>query len=156
MRFRKIINDPVYGFITIDEPLIFELISHPYYQRLRRIKQMALAYLVYPGAVHTRLHHSLGAYHLMCQALAELKSKGVEISNEEDLGAKIAILMHDIGHGPFSHALEKVLVENMNHEALSLVLMQQLNEEFKGALHTSIEIFTGSYPKKFLHQLISV
>ncbi len=155
MRFRKIINDPVYGFITIDEPLIFDLISHPYYQRLRRIKQMALAYLVYPGAVHTRLHHSLGAYHLMCEALDELKSKGIEITREEETGAKIGILMHDIGHGPYSHALEKVLVENLNHEELSLLLMNNLNEEFNGELKTAIEIFTGSYPKKFLHQLIS-
>jgi uncharacterized protein len=155
MPFRKIINDPVYGFITIDEPLIFDLISHPYYQRMRRIKQMALAYLVYPGAVHTRLHHSLGAYHLMCLALAELKSKGIDITPEEVTGAKIAILMHDIGHGPFSHALEKVLVENVNHETISLLLMKKLNEEFKGALTKSIEIFTGTYSKRFLHQLIS-
>jgi len=105
MPSRKIINDPVYGFITLDHPLVLSVISHPYYQRLRRVKQMALAHLVYPGAVHTRLHHSLGAYHLMCLAIAELKSKGVAITEEEELGAKIAILLHDIGHGPFSHAL---------------------------------------------------
>src|SRR5882762_6569290 len=107
---RKIINDPVYGFITIKDQLIFDIISHPYYQRLRRIHQMALAYLVYPGAVHTRLHHSLGAYHLICNALNELKSKGVEITAAEEQAAKIAILLHDVGHGPFSHALEHVLI----------------------------------------------
>ena len=154
-RFRKIINDPVYGFITIDNPLIFDIISHPWYQRLRRIKQMALAHLVYPGAVHTRLHHSLGAYHLMCNALAELKSKGIDITAEEDTGAKIAILLHDIGHGPFSHALESVLMENIHHEELSLLLMKQLNEQFGGQLGTAIDIFTNAYPKKFLHQLVS-
>ncbi|PWT98357.1 MAG: phosphohydrolase [Bacteroidetes bacterium] len=155
MRFRKIINDPVYGFITIDNPLIFQIISHPYYQRLRRIKQMALAHLVYPGAVHTRLHHSLGAYHLMCNALSELKAKGVDITFEEDEGAKIAILLHDIGHGPFSHALETVLFENIKHEELSLLIMEELNHQFKGALQIAIEIFKNIYPKKFLHQLVS-
>ncbi|MFT3703393.1 MAG: HD domain-containing protein [Agriterribacter sp.] len=155
MRFRKIINDPVYGFITINNPLIFEIISHPWYQRLRRIKQMALAHLVYPGAVHTRLHHSLGAYHLMCNALTELKSKGIEITEEEDTGAKIAILLHDIGHGPFSHALENVLLQNVHHEELSLLLMRQLNEQFRGQLDTAIDIFTNTHPKKFLHQLVS-
>ncbi|MBN8860912.1 MAG: HD domain-containing protein [Sphingobacteriales bacterium] len=154
-RFRKIINDPVYGFITIDNPLIFDIVSHPWYQRLRRIKQMALAHLVYPGAVHTRLHHSLGAYHLMCNALAELKSKGIDITAEENTGAKIAILLHDIGHGPFSHALESVLMENIHHEELSLLLMKQLNEQFRGQLETAIDIFTNAYPKKFLHQLVS-
>src|SRR6187401_596925 len=110
MAYRKIINDPVYGFITIDNELIFKIISHPYYQRLRRIHQMAFAHLVYPGAVHTRLHHSLGAYHLMCNALNELRNKGIEISPEEETGAKAAILLHDIGHGPYSHALEQILV----------------------------------------------
>ncbi|MBN8786055.1 MAG: HD domain-containing protein [Terrimonas sp.] len=155
MRFRKIINDPVYGFITIDKPLIFEIISHPWYQRLRRIKQMALAHLVYPGAVHTRLHHSLGAYHLMGNALTELKSKGIEINEEEETGAKIAILLHDIGHGPFSHALESVIMKDMHHEELSLLLMKQLNEQFRGQLETAIDIFTNAYPKKFLHQLVS-
>ena len=117
---RKIINDPVYGFITIDHPLILEIISHPVYQRLRNIHQMAFAHLVYPGAVHSRLHHSLGAYHLMKMALGELKSKGVEISPEEELGAQAAILLHDVGHGPFSHALEQELVRNVHHETLSL------------------------------------
>lgn len=155
MPFRKIINDPVYGFITINNPLIFEIISHPWYQRLRRIKQMALAHLVYPGAVHTRLHHSLGAYHLMCNALQVLKEKGTSISEAEDTGAKIAILLHDIGHGPFSHALESVLMENVHHEELSLLLMQELNRQMNGQLQTAIEIFTNTYPKKFLHQLVS-
>lgn len=155
MPFRKIINDPVYGFITIDDPLIFRIISHPFYQRLRRIKQMALAYMVYPGAVHTRLHHSLGAYHLMTLALAELGSKGIDITEEEKTSAKIAILLHDIGHGPFSHALEHVLIENMHHEELSLMLMKKLDKEFNGALKMAIDIFTHQYPKKFLHQLVS-
>lgn len=152
---RKIINDPVYGFITIDHPLILQIISHPVYQRLRNIHQMAFAYLVYPGAMHSRLHHSLGAYHLMCIALAELKSKGVEITDEEALGAKLAILLHDVGHGPFSHALENELIRNVHHETISLLLMQKLNNEFDGKLQTAIDIFTNKYPKKFLHQLVS-
>jgi len=152
---RKIINDPVYGFITIDHPLILQLISHPFYQRLRNINQMAFAHLVYPGAVHSRLHHSLGAYYLMCNALNELKGKGIEISSEEELGAKAAILLHDIGHGPFSHALERELISNMHHEQISLFLMQKLNDELNGQLKTAIEIFTGSHPKRFLFQLIS-
>lgn len=152
---RKIINDPVYGFITIDHPLILEIISHPVYQRLRNIHQMAFAHLVYPGAVHSRLHHSLGAYHLMKMALGELKSKGVEINAEEELGAQAAILLHDVGHGPFSHALEHELIRNVHHETLSLLLMRQLNEELKGKLDTAIAIFTNEHPKKFLHQLVS-
>jgi HD superfamily phosphohydrolase len=145
----------VYGFITIDDELIFKIIAHPYYQRLRRIHQMAMAHLVYPGAVHTRLHHSLGAYHLMYNALAELKSKGVEISRDEDQAAKIAILLHDIGHGPFSHALEHVLIEGMHHEEISLLIMKDLNQQFEGRLQMAINIFTNAHPKKFLHQLIS-
>ncbi len=156
---RKIINDPVHGFITINDPLIFEIISHPFYQRLRRIQQMALAQLVYPGAVHTRLHHSLGAYHLMCIAINELRDKGIEITSEEALAAKAAILLHDIGHGPYSHALEKVLLKGVSHEDLSLVIMHALNEEtnpnLKGHLTLAIKIFTNQYHKKFLHQLIS-
>lgn len=152
---RKIINDPVYGFITVDHPLILQIISHPWYQRLRNIHQMAFAHLVYPGAVHSRLHHSLGAYHLMCIALSELKGKGIEITPEEELGAKVAILLHDIGHGPFSHALENELIKDVNHEAISILLMQKLNEAFHGQLNTTIEIFTNKHPKKFLHQLVS-
>ena len=151
---RKIINDPVYGFITIDHPLILQIISHPYYQRLRNIHQMAFAHLVYPGAVHSRLHHSLGAYHLMCQALQELKGKGINIDPDEELGAKIAILLHDIGHGPYSHALEKELI-NVSHERISIMIMQVLNKEFKGQLDTALAIFTDKHPKKFLYQLVS-
>jgi hypothetical protein len=152
---RKIINDPVYGFITIDHPLILDIIAHPYYQRLRRIYQMAFAHLVYPGAVHSRLHHSLGAYHLMCSALNEIKSKGVEITAEEELGAKVAILLHDIGHGPYSHTLENELIKDVNHETISIMIMKWLNEEFKGQLKTAIDIFTNQYPKKFLYQLVT-
>lgn len=152
---RKIINDPVYGFITIDHPLISRIIKHPYYQRLRRIYQMALAHLVYPGAVHTRFHHSLGAYHLMCSAITELCSKGVEITDEEETAAKAAILLHDIGHGPFSHALENILIPGIHHETLSLHIMRLLNEEFNGELQMAIDIFTDRYPKRFLHQLVS-
>src|SRR5450631_984671 len=152
---QKIINDPVYGFITIDHPLILEVIRNPFYQRLRRIQQMGFANLVYPGAVHTRLHHSLGAYHLMCNALAELKRKEVDISPEEELGAKLAILLHDIGHGPFSHALEHVLVPGPDHEELSGMIMDKLNGAFGGGLDTAISIFQNRHPKRFLHQLIS-
>lgn len=152
---RKIINDPVYGFITIDHPLILDIISHPYYQRLRNIHQMAFAYLVYPGAVHSRLHHSLGAYHLMCNALTELKSKGIDITPDEELGAKIAILLHDVGHGPFSHALENELIPGVHHEDISLLIMGVLNEQFGGRLQTAIDIFTNRHPKRFLHQLVS-
>lgn len=152
---RKIINDPVYGFITIDDPLILQIISHPHYQRLRNIHQMAFAHMVYPGAMHSRLHHSLGAYHLMCNAISELKGKGVEITAEEERGAKVAILLHDIGHGPFSHALENELIPGVHHETISLLLIKKLNEEFNGRLQTAIDIFTDKYPKPFLHQLIS-
>src|SRR4029078_2823471 len=152
---RKIINDPVYGFITIDDPLVFEVISHPFVQRLRRIHQMAFAELVYPGAVHSRLHHALGAYHLMYNALTELKSKGVEISKEEEQGAKIAILLHDIGHGPYSHALERKLIKGVHHEDISSLILQLLNEQFSGKLAMAIDIFSGTYHKPFLHQLVS-
>jgi HD superfamily phosphohydrolase len=154
-RKRKIVNDPVYGFITIDHPLIFSLISHPYYQRLRRIHQMALAHLVYPGAMHTRFHHSMGAYHLMSCALSELRGKGVVITENEEVAAKMAILLHDIGHGPYSHALEHTLVEGVSHEEISQLLMQTLNREMNGALDLTLEIFNNRYPKKFLHQLVS-
>lgn len=154
-RKRKIVNDPVYGFITIDHPLVFALISHPYYQRLRRIHQMALAHLVYPGAMHTRFHHSMGAYHLMSCALHELRSKGVEITADEELAAKMAILLHDVGHGPYSHALENGIIEGVSHEEISQWLMEELNKEMKGALTLTIEIFNGRYHKSFLHQLVS-
>lgn len=155
MPFRKIINDPVFGFITIDDELIYKVISHPFYQRLRRIHQMAMAHLVYPGAVHTRLHHSLGAYHLMCNGLQELKSKGISISAEEEQAAKIAILLHDIGHGPYSHALEQTLIKGVSHERISLLLMKKMNEEFGGKMQMAIDIFTNLYPKKFFHQMLS-
>lgn len=154
-RKRKIVNDPVYGFITIDHPLIFKLISHPYYQRLRRIHQMALAQMVYPGAMHTRFHHSLGAYHLMSCALSELKGKGTDITHEEEIAAKMAILLHDVGHGPYSHALEHSIVEGVSHEEISRLLMEELNRQMDGALTLTIEIFNGIYHKKFLHQLVS-
>ncbi len=155
MAFRKIINDPVYGFITIDDELVYAIVSHSYYQRLRRIHQMAMAQLVYPGAVHTRLHHSLGAYHLMCNAISELKSKGFDILKEEEQAAKIAVLLHDIGHGPYSHALENAIVKNTSHEEISLLLMEKMNEEFGGRMQMAIDIFTDAHPKKFLHQLVS-
>ncbi|SKA22842.1 hypothetical protein SAMN04488128_1021754 [Chitinophaga eiseniae] len=154
-RKRKIVNDPVYGFITIDHPLIFNLLSHPCYQRLRRIHQMALAHLVYPGAMHTRFHHSLGAYHLMSIALQELKSKGVDISPEEEVAAKMAILLHDVGHGPYSHALENGIIEDVSHEAISQWLIEDLNRQMDGALSLTLDIFNGRYHKKFLHQLVS-
>src|SRR3982751_6516285 len=152
---RKIINDPVHGFITIDDPLILKTIAHPYYQRLRRIHQMALAYLVYPGATHTRLHHSLGAYHLMCQAVNEIKNKGTIINEDEDVAVKAAILLHDIGHGPFSHALENILTPGVNHEELSIQIMHRMSKEFNNELGLAICIFTDKYDKRFLHQLIS-
>jgi len=152
---RKIINDPVYGFITIDDPLIWRIVCHPYFQRLRHIHQMAFAHLVYPGAVHTRLHHALGAYHLMTEALSELKRKGVDLSPAEEQGARIAILLHDMGHGPFSHALENELIPGAHHETLSLIIMQDMNRQFDGALQTALEIFTDQHPKRFLHQLVS-
>ena len=155
MAYRKIINDPVYGFITIEDELIYTIISHPFYQRLRRIHQMALAQLVYPGAVHTRLHHSLGAYNLMCNALNELKAKGISISKDEDQAAKIAILLHDIGHGPYSHGLENTLIKNISHEEISLMLMQKMNQQLDGKMQMAIDIFKDDYPKKFLHQLVS-
>lgn len=151
---KKIINDPVHGFISIQNDLIFQIISHPIFQRLRRIKQMALAYLVYPGAVHTRLHHALGAYHLITMAMEELRQKGTEISNDEFRGAQVAILLHDIGHGSFSHALEKTLL-NVSHENISIRIMKKLNSELNGALDIAISIFENKYSKKFLHQLIS-
>ena len=154
-RTRKIINDPVHGFITVDDPLISDIIAHPYYQRLRRINQMAFAHLVYPGAIHTRLHHSLGAYHLMSSALGELKSKGTDITADEERAAKIAILLHDAGHAPFSHALEKILLPGYRHEKLSLLIMKALDKVFPGQLETAVRIFTNNYHKPFLSQLVS-
>jgi uncharacterized protein len=151
----KIFNDPVYGFVTIPRDIIFQLIEHPYFQRLRNIKQLGLTSLVYPGALHSRFQHALGALHLMHMAIDNLRNKGVEISDEEYVGACIAILLHDIGHGPFSHALEQVLVDDISHEGISLMFMNRLNEEFEGRLTTAIEIFNGTHPKKFLHQLVS-
>lgn len=155
MNKRKIINDPVYGFITIRNELIFDIINHPYFQRLRRIKQMGLAELVYPGAHHTRFHHALGAMHLMSITLDNLRTKGVEITDKEYEGALVAILLHDIGHGPFSHALEFSLLEDVPHEHLSRMIMARLNKEFNGALSTALDIFNGTHPKAFLHQLVS-
>ena len=152
---KKIINDPVYGFINIPSELIFDLISHPFFQRLRYIKQLGMTHLVYPGALHTRFHHALGAMHLMCLAIDILRSKGHEITRDEEEGATIAILLHDIGHGPFSHALEYSLVKGIQHEDISILMMERLNMEFEGKLSTAIAIFKGEYPKKFLHQLIS-
>ena len=155
MGFRKIINDPVHGFITIDDPLVYRIVCHPWYQRLRRINQMALSHLVYPGAVHSRLHHSLGAYHLMSLALQELRSKGFEVTTEEEQAARIAILLHDVGHGPFSHALESTVIRDVSHETLSLWIMETLNTECEGRLGLAIDVFKGIHPKKFLHQLVS-
>ena len=155
MNKKKIINDPVYGFINIPSELIFDLISHPYFQRLRYIKQLGMTHLVYPGALHTRFHHALGAMHLMSLAIEILRSKGHEITLSEEEGATIAILLHDVGHGPFSHALEHSLVKGISHEDISMLIMEKLNEEFAGKLNIAIEIFTGRYPKRFLHQLIS-
>lgn len=151
----KIFNDPVYGFIKLPFEIIFDLIEHPYFQRLRRIKQLGLTHLVYPGALHTRFHHAMGAMHLMENAIEILRSKGHEITHEEAQGASIAILLHDIGHGPFSHALENSIAGNTNHEFLSGLFMDRLNKEFNGALETAISIFRNNYPKKFLHQLVS-
>jgi len=152
---RKIVNDPVYGFINIPFPILYDLMEHPYFQRLRRIKQLGLTYLVYPGANHTRFQHALGAMHLMDEAISGLRSKGLEITDKEAEAAMIAILLHDIGHGPYSHVLERIIVEDVSHETLSLLLMQELNREFGGRLHTAIEIFRKQYPKKFLCQLVS-
>lgn len=151
----KILNDPIYGFITIPNALIFDLIEHPYFQRLRRITQMGFSSLVYPGANHTRFHHAIGCMHLMQKAVRILRFKGVSISEEEANALYIAILLHDIGHGPFSHALEQSIVKEVHHEAISLKFMEALNEEFNGKLSLAIAIFTEKYPKKFLYQLIS-
>ncbi|MFC0605635.1 HD domain-containing protein [Winogradskyella pulchriflava] len=151
----KIFNDPIYGFITIPNSLIFDLIQHKYFQRLRRISQMGLSYLVYPGAHHTRFHHALGSMHLMQKAINVLRFKGVTISEDEENGLLIAILLHDIGHGPFSHAMEHSIVNDISHEEISLRFMQELNKEFNGSLTLAISIFQKKYPRKFMCQLIS-
>jgi HD superfamily phosphohydrolase len=151
----KILNDPIYGFISIPNPFIYDLIQHPYFQRLRRISQMGLSYLVYPGAHHTRFHHALGCMHIMQKAIEVLRFKGVSISEEEENALLVAILLHDIGHGPFSHAMEHSIVEDVNHEAISLLFMNKLNTEFEGKLSLAIQIFKGDYHRKFMLQLIS-
>ena len=155
MNKKKVINDPVYGFITIPNELLFDLIEHPYFQRLRRIKQLGMAEYVYPGALHTRFHHALGAMHLMGEVIGSLRSKGHEISEAECQAAQIAILLHDVGHGPFSHVLEPTLLDHVPHEQLSLLLMQDLNRQFNGRLDLAIQMFSGQYERKFFHQLIS-
>ena len=152
---RKIINDPVYGFLTIPFELVFDIIEHPWFQRLRRIRQLGLTDLVYPGALHTRFHHTLGAVHLTGQAIEELRAKDYDISNEEAEAVTLAILMHDIGHGPFSHALENSIVTGISHEQISLLFMERLNEEFDGKLDLAIRVFKDEYPKRFLYQLVS-
>jgi HD superfamily phosphohydrolase len=152
---RKIVNDPVHGFISIPDNILFELIEHPYLQRLRRIKQLGLTSLVYPGAVHTRFQHSLGSFYLMGTAITVLRYKWHHISDEESVAAHAAILMHDLGHGPFSHALEQTLIESLNHEDISLLLMEKLNQHFGGQLSGAIDVFQGNTDKLFLHQLVS-
>ncbi|GAA4452840.1 HD domain-containing protein [Nibrella saemangeumensis] len=152
---KKILNDPVYGFITIPTELLFDLVEHPYFQRLRRIKQLGMSEFVYPGALHTRFHHALGAMHLMGHAMNTLRNKGHMLSEDECEAAQIAILLHDIGHGPFSHVLECCILEGVPHEEISLLLMHELNRQFGGALSLAIRMFEGSYERPFFHQLIS-
>ena len=151
----KIINDPIYGFITIPSALIFELVEHPYFQRLRRISQMGLSYLVYPGAHHTRFHHALGSVHLMQKAVHVLRSKGITITEVEAEALYIAILLHDIGHGPFSHAMEHSIVDNISHEQISLLFIEELNKEFNDDLALALQIFKNEYSRKFFFQLVS-
>ncbi|MBQ2339764.1 MAG: HD domain-containing protein, partial [Bacteroidaceae bacterium] len=151
----KVINDPVFGFIRIPEGLLFDIVKHPYFYRLSRIKQLGLASVVYPGAQHTRFHHSIGAFHLMTLAIHSLKSKGHFIFDSEEEAVRAAILMHDIGHGPFSHVLEDTIISGVNHEEISLLIMQKMNEDFRGQLNLAIKIFKNEYPKQFLHQLLS-
>ncbi len=152
---RKIINDPVFGFLSLPNELVYDVLQHPYVQRLNRIRQLGLSYLVYPGAMHSRFGHSLGAMHLMQEAISSLRSKGVEITEKEATSAMIAILLHDIGHGPFSHVLEHTLVDGVSHEDISLLMMERINMDLNGQLDTAISIFKNEYPKHFLHQLIS-
>ena len=151
----KIFNDPIYGFIRIPHGIIFELIEHPYFQRLRRITQLGLSYLVYPGAYHTRFQHAIGATYLISKAVQQLRNKGHKITEKEDVAVSIAILLHDIGHGAFSHALEHSIAHEISHEDLSLLFMEKLNKDFNGQLTTAIKIFKNEYPKRFLHQLVS-
>lgn len=152
----KLINDPLHGFVTLPSALVYDVVQHPYFQRLRRIRQLGMSEWVYPGATHTRFHHALGAMNLMVKALDTLRSKGVEITDEEKEAAILGILMHDIGHGPYSHTLEYTLAQGVNHEDISIMLMERMNVEFGGALQLAIDIFRGDYHKKpFLHQLIS-
>ncbi len=151
----KIFNDPIYGFIEVPHPLLFSLLNHPYFQRLRRIRQLGMTHLVYPGALHTRFQHAIGASHLAHTAVETLRIKGHAISAEEELGVCAAVLLHDIGHGPFSHALEKVLIKGVHHEQLSELFMSALNAEFNGSLSTALEIFKNTHPKRFLHQMVS-
>ena len=151
----KILNDPVYGFITLNRGILLDLIDHPYFQRLSRIKQLGLTYLVYPGAHHTRFHHAVGAAYLMKQALSTFKELGVSIQKEEERGALIAILLHDIGHGPYSHALEHSFLSGVSHENVSEIFMRKLDEQYSGELSLAIQIFRNQYHKKFLHQLVS-
>jgi len=152
---KKIINDPVYGFISIQNELIYDLIQHPFFQRLRYIKQLGLSNLVYPGAQHTRFHHALGALHLMDRVIKNLRIKGIEISDQEEQAALIAILLHDIGHGPLSHALEETLLQEVHHESLSFLVMKTMNNQFNGELELAMRFFRNTYPRKFFHQLIS-
>ncbi|MCC8411143.1 HD domain-containing protein [Mucilaginibacter sp. UR6-1] len=155
MNKKKIINDPVYGFISIPEGLVFSLIEHRYFQRLRYIKQSGMTHMVYPGSIHTRFHHALGAMHLMGLAIETLRNKGHQISEQEEEAVTVAILLHDVGHGPFSHALESTIVKDISHEDISALLMQRLNVEFGGRLDMAINIFNDTYPRRFLHQLVS-
>ncbi|QKJ31743.1 HD domain-containing protein [Mucilaginibacter mali] len=155
MNKKKIINDPVYGFISIPSELVFDLIEHPYFQRLRYIKQLGMTHLVYPGALHTRFHHALGAMHLMSTAIETLCNKGQDITGEEQEAVTIAILLHDIGHGPFSHALEESIVQGISHEDISTAMMDCINRDLDGKLQMAMDIFNDTYHKKFLHQLVS-
>lgn len=151
----KIINDPVYGFISIDSDLVFDLIQHPAFQRLRRIRQLGVAEFVYPGAIHTRFQHALGAMYLMGRVLESFRSKGIDISAQEFVSAQVAVLLHDIGHGPFSHTLEETLLHHVKHESISYQLMRKLDRDFNGALTVALKMFQNAYPRKFFHQLVS-
>jgi len=155
IKISKILNDPVYGFITLNKGILLNIVDHPYFQRLSRIKQLGLTYLVYPGAHHTRFHHAIGAAHLMGQAVQTLKENGILITDDEKKAVVLAILLHDIGHGPFSHALENSFVTGISHEKISNVFMNSLNHEFGGELELAIQIFEDRYPKRFLHDLVS-